>query len=127
MQELNNWDEETINFILHAAEIRFEEAYQLAADYVNESKKESGKTQRNELMKETAREYGRARGLEHIIELCNRMLRDNAEAVKEAQEFCHHYNYSTTLKDCEVHPDAQCLTRACDNCNAPTDHITPDA
>ena len=31
---------------------------------------------------------------------------------------CDHKGFSTTWRECNIHPDTECLQRSCDNCNA---------
>ena len=126
MEELNNWDEDTIFEILDVARLYRYQAENLANDLLAESSNEAiGKTARWTGLKEASRQFGQAQAYSLIISKAEQMLADNAEAIREVQNFCHHHNYSTTMADCENHPVHDCYWKRCDNCNKGLEHLEP--
>ena len=125
MEELNNWDSETIEEILDVARLYRYQAENLAKDHLAESSNEAiGKTARWTELKEASRHFGQAQAYSLIISKGEQMLADNAEAIEATQEICEHHNYSTTMNDCDNHKyiHAECYTHNCDNCNAELKH-----
>lgn len=88
MEELNNWDEDTIKHLIHKLQLDAETAELIANRY---QEKESNLRPENFLdswimKQEATRHYGQANAYHYTVAYLREMLDDNAKAIAQVQQ-----------------------------------------
>jgi len=126
MEELNNWDIDTIREVIATADNGRTRAETMARHFLNESQTIGlDSTSKWTMLRNASLEFGQAKAYTEILAKCHEMLTDNAEAISDPF-LCEHHQFSTSLQDCKVkaHEGEECFWKACDNCNEALKHFT---